>query len=142
GWYHIFTNMLALLFLGALVEAFYGRVRFLIFYVLCGVAGMTLSYEAQPHLSVGASAAILGLAGVMIAHQFKYRAYLPPAVSARLSILFPLVLVEIVLSWITPGIDLFGHVGGVLCGIFLGAITESRVAGELQGQREWMPVPA
>jgi rhomboid protease GluP len=142
GLSHLLLNMLGLLFLGSLVEAFYGRARYLIFYTLTGAAGMALSYMMQPQLSAGASASIFGLAGVMMAHNIKYRAYLPPAVTARLSLLAPLILVQIALGFLFPLIDLWGHVGGLLAGLLFGAFSESRVMGELQGEREWLPVPA
>jgi rhomboid protease GluP len=142
GYFHLVSNMMGLLFLGALVEAFYGRARYFLIYMLSGVAGFALSYMLQPTLSAGASAAVFGLAGAMVVHNVRYRAYLPPDLFQRMSLLVPLIILNIALSLVMPQIDLWGHLGGLLCGVFLGLITESRIAGEFQGEREALPLPA
>ena len=36
---HIFSNMLSLFFFGPIVESYFGRLRYIVFYLLCGVAG-------------------------------------------------------------------------------------------------------
>lgn len=142
GWWHLAANMVGLFSLGWLVELFYGRPRFLILYTLTAVAGAIASYEFLPGISAGASTAVFGLMGVVAAHNLKYRRYLPPAMLARMGLIFPLILLQLVLAAGKPEIDVNGHVGGLIAGFLLGLITDSRVAGPLQGQREWLPFPA
>jgi rhomboid protease GluP len=142
GVFHLLSNMLSLLFIGTVVEAFYGRTRYLMLYVLTGAAGMALSYLRQPELSVGASASVFGLVGVLVAHNWKYRQHLPPAILQRMSILVPLVVVQLAFGVFYPRIDQWAHVGGLVAGLLLGYLTESRVAGDLQNEREWLPLPA
>src|SRR4051794_4634994 len=72
GLWHLLSNMLGLLFIGTVVEAFYGRWRYLMLYTLTGAAGMAVSYLMQPNLSAGASASVFGLVGALIAHNWKY----------------------------------------------------------------------
>src|SRR5271163_3434796 len=67
GILHILMNMWVLFDLGAQAEEAYGTSRFLVIYLFSSVAGFYLSYLMTPSLSIGASAAICGLIGAMIA---------------------------------------------------------------------------
>src|SRR6516164_9381033 len=66
GLIHIGFNMMVLMDLGPIVEEVYGSARFLFAYVVMGVVGFLLS-ALTGHFSVGASGAILGLVGILIA---------------------------------------------------------------------------
>jgi rhomboid family protein len=64
GWMHLFGNMLYLWIFGDNVEDNFGSVRFLIFYLLCGVAATFAQLAAMPHSNIpnlGASGAIAGV---------------------------------------------------------------------------------
>ena len=65
---HLFFNMYALYLAGPIVERWYGAARFLLFYLLCAAGGSIASFvfggEAP---SVGASGAIFGLFGLLLA---------------------------------------------------------------------------
>ena len=66
GWLHILGNMLYLWIFGASVEAALGHVRYLAFYLLCGVAAALAQTFAAPAAAVpmiGASGAISGVLG-------------------------------------------------------------------------------
>jgi membrane associated rhomboid family serine protease len=66
GFAHIAVNMLALVAFGAGVEQRLGRWRFLVFYLVCGIAGAATEWALGPgsqEAMVGASAAISGLFG-------------------------------------------------------------------------------
>src|ERR1700737_783691 len=71
GLIHIGFNMMVLMDIGPVVEEVYGSARFLFLYTTTGIAGYVLSaftpFRPHPALGVGASGAILGLIGVMIA---------------------------------------------------------------------------
>jgi hypothetical protein len=69
GWLHIIGNMWFLLIFGDNVEARFGRFRFLIFYLFCGVAAMATQYALYPHSRIptlGASGAIAGVLGAYL----------------------------------------------------------------------------
>jgi membrane associated rhomboid family serine protease len=69
GWFHLFSNMLALYIFGDNVEDRMGPVRYLIFYLLCGVAAaMTHLYFNHNSImpTVGASGAIAGVLGAYL----------------------------------------------------------------------------
>src|SRR5881628_119310 len=68
GMLHILMNSWALYDLGAQVEEVYGTARFLVFYILSSAMGFLASTLWSPALSIGASAAVFGLIGAMIAY--------------------------------------------------------------------------
>jgi rhomboid protease GluP len=127
---HIAFNMWCLWDLGALCESLYGRWTFGALYLICGL-GASLSsviWNSQV-LSVGASGAIFGLAGALIA-AFKLGEFSVPrsALSGTLRSLF--IFVAFNLAWgLLP--NLFGsdgvtdnaaHIGGLVTGLILGAL--------------------
>lgn len=70
GWSHILGNMLFLWLFGEVVEAAMGHVRFLLFYLVCGVGAAIVQVYTAPHSFVpvvGASGAIAGLLGGCLA---------------------------------------------------------------------------
>jgi membrane associated rhomboid family serine protease len=69
GWFHLFSNMLALYIFGDNVEDRMGPVRYLLFYLLCGVAAGLVHIHFNPHSTVptiGASGAIAGVLGAYL----------------------------------------------------------------------------
>jgi membrane associated rhomboid family serine protease len=69
GWMHILGNMLYLWIFGDNVEDRLGHIRYLIFYLLCGVAAMYAQVLVDPHSNVpnlGASGAIAGVLGAYL----------------------------------------------------------------------------
>jgi rhomboid protease GluP len=71
GLIHIGFNMMVLLDLGPVVEEVYGSARYFFFYTICGLSGALMSARFSTAPSVGASGAILGLAGVLIAITYR-----------------------------------------------------------------------
>jgi rhomboid protease GluP len=67
GLAHILMNGFVLMDLGAQVEMVYGPARLIVFYVLPSIGGFLLSAWWSPVLSIGASAALFGFIGAMIA---------------------------------------------------------------------------
>ena len=67
GLLHIFMNSWVLFSVGAQVEETYGTARFLVLYFVSNVLGSMPSTLFSPVLSIGASAALFGLIGAMIA---------------------------------------------------------------------------
>lgn len=139
---HLLVNMLGLLALGHLVELFYGRLRMLVIYVLSGVAGAIISYKFTPDVSLGASTGVMGLVGAVLLHNARYRRFLP----ARINAIYPVLLIVLAVQLIHdvlsgPGVDVAGHIGGLLGGVGVAALLESRIAGPRQNERDWLPLP-
>ena len=79
GLLHLLFNSYALWMVGPQVEKLYGSERFVILYVVTGVAGVFGSYFYHPQsISAGASGAIFGLFGVLLVFGIRYRHSIPP----------------------------------------------------------------
>ena len=83
GLVHILMNSWALYDLGAQAELAYGTARMLVFYLVSSAAGFLASCLWTPALSIGASAAIFGLIGAMIAYGYRNRTTLGMAMKAQ-----------------------------------------------------------
>jgi rhomboid protease GluP len=117
GLLHLLMNTLALYYLGTAVEKMFGRSRFVIIYMLSGIAGTLASFLFTSNLSAGASGAIFGCFGALL-----YFGVLYPNVFFRTmgSNIIAVILLNLVLGFTIPGIDNAGHIGG-LAGGFLAA---------------------
>lgn len=113
---HIFFNMYALYALGPQIEKFYGRKRYLLIYLGSALLGSLLSVVLTNNVSVGASGAIFGLFGSMLYFGYKYRATLDGFLRSGI---IPVIVINLLLGFMIPGIDVYGHIGGLLGGLIL-----------------------
>lgn len=113
---HIFFNMYALYALGPQIEKFYGRKRYLLIYLGSALLGSLLSVVLTNNVSVGASGAIFGLFGAMLYFGYKYRATLDGFLRSGI---IPVIVINLLLGFMIPGIDIYGHIGGLLGGLVL-----------------------
>ncbi len=129
GVLHIAFNMWCLWDLGALSESLYGRWTFFAVYLITGVAGGLASIAWNPGvLSVGASGAIFGLAGALIASFYLGEFSLPSvAIGGTLRSLLIFAGFNLFFGGMFGGIDNACHIGGLVSGLILGALI-ARVA--------------
>ena len=132
GIFHIAFNMWCLWSLGALCESLYGRWTFAAIYLITGIAAGVASVCWNPEvLSVGASGAIFGLAGALIA-SFYLGAFSLPSIAIRgtlrslaffvgFNVLFGAGF-NSTFGGMFPGIDNAAHAGGLVSGLILGAL--------------------
>lgn len=115
---HILFNMYALYSLGSGLERYFGHGRFLLLYLLGGFAGNVLSFLVMPDssFSVGASTAVFGLIAAEGVFLFQNRKLLGRQAGRALSNVAFLVIVNLLIG-LAPGIDMFGHLGGLLGGL-------------------------
>jgi membrane associated rhomboid family serine protease len=140
GWLHLLSNMLFLWIYGDNVEDAMGHARFLLFYVVCGIAAALTQALPDPHSTIpmiGASGAISGVLG----------AYLLLFPHARILVLIPLgfflyttrLSASVVLIWWfvlqfvstaadsgDGGVAFRAHVGGFVAGMALVAVFKRR----------------
>lgn len=113
---HVFLNMYALWMLGPPLEQALGRWRFLVLYLLSAVGGNVASYAVSSPLqpSLGASGAIFGLLGAffVISRRLKRDA----------SILYGVLVLNLVIGFVVPRIDWRAHLGGLLTGAVVAAV--------------------
>jgi rhomboid protease GluP len=117
---HLFFNSYALFVLGVEVERVYGSARFLVIYLLAGLYGSLVSFALGPNLSAGASGAIFGLLGVMVAYFRRHRETFGERGRQRLFSLLGVAGFNLVLGFTVPGIDNLAHLGGLASGAILG----------------------
>lgn len=126
---HIAFNMWCLWSLGELAESLYGHWTFAAVYLITGVASSLTSVWWNPQvLSVGASGAIFGIAGALVASFYLGEFSLPSAAikgSLRSVALF--VAYNLFFGAVAHGIDNAAHIGGLVSGLILGALI-ARVA--------------
>ncbi|WP_394787550.1 rhomboid family intramembrane serine protease [Rhodoferax sp.] len=129
GVVHLAMNMLGLWVIGQTVERIYGHRVFLLVYLgsaLCGSA-LSLHFSAQKAVSVGASGAVFGLAGALLAAVFQHRKTLPKIFGKQmLSGMGFFVLYSLVQGFAQTGIDNAAHVGGLLAGALMAFILPER----------------
>ena len=114
GLFHILMNSWVLFDLGAQVEEIYGAARMLVIYFVSTVFGFYLSAVWSPAPSVGASAALMGLIGAMIALGVRHKSPLGSAIRGT----YIRWAVYIILFGLLPGlrVDNAAHIGGLAAG--------------------------
>jgi rhomboid protease GluP len=124
GIYHIFFNMWALVSLGALAEAIYKKATYFFMYLLSGIGGSILSAFVYPiTVSAGASGAIFGIVGALIATFALGRLHLPPkVVKSQLTTLVVVAVFNLAYGAAVPGLNNAAHMGGLITGGLMGAI--------------------
>jgi membrane associated rhomboid family serine protease len=126
GLLHLGLNMFALWFLGQLLEPSLGKVRFALLYVVSLVGGslgvMLLSPEAP---TVGASGAIFGLLGAALVYSRSR------GIDVMASGLGPVLLLNLGITFLIPGISIGGHLGGLAAGALTALVLTS--LGERKG---------
>ena len=133
GVLHLALNMWALWDTGRVAERIYGNLQFLVLYLGAGLAGSiaSLFFTGRTAVSVGASGAILGVVGALLAVIWLRPGGLPPALLRPLqSSLLVYIGVSLLLGFTVGGVDNAAHVGGLLAGFALAAILDSRPGWE------------
>lgn len=118
GVLHLFVNMYSLYAIGPAVERFFGTARFLAQYLLSGFAGVIFSLAFSPYPSAGASGAIFGLLGSLGAFLYVHRELFGQFGRTQLRQIAVVALLNLGLG-LMPGIDNWGHLGGLLTGVLL-----------------------
>lgn len=119
---HLGFNMYALYLAGPIAERWYGSWRFLLFYLAFAAAGSVGSFVFGGDIpSVGASGAIFGLLGLLLAANYVHH---PVDRQSRglVGQLGMLILINIAFGFAVQGIDNAAHLGGLAAGLFLGAL--------------------
>lgn len=113
---HIGFNMYALFVLGPNLERFYGHFRFLILYLVSGFAGILCSFVFSESNSLGASTSIFGLIAAELIFVYLNRHLFGSKFRSALSNILIIIVINLGLGF-TPGIDMFGHLGGLIGGL-------------------------
>ena len=123
GLIHIGFNMMALMQFGPALEELYGSSRYLFLYVVTGAFGFLVSALTR-HFSLGASGALLGLVGAMLAVTTKRGGSFMRDLRSRL--ISSVVILFLIGFWGGFGIDNSAHLGGFAAGFIFGKIYADR----------------
>jgi len=123
GLAHLIMNSLALLVLGRILESVYAYGRFSVLYVASGIGSSYLSMMISQGLAAGASGAIMGIAGAMLATGFLRREAVPWRWRRTFGTgVLPLILITLAMGYWVPGIDNWGHIGGLFTGMLMSGL--------------------
>ncbi len=149
---HLMVNMYSLWIVGPYVEKLYGSAKFVVFWVLTGVAGVVASYltvrpgmavgpiarflfKTTDNASAGASGALFGLVGVLFVFGIKFRHELPEGFRRAFGTgLLPMIMLNLFIGYMGRGfIDNAAHLGGLISGALLALVVNYRRPGERSG---------
>jgi rhomboid protease GluP len=114
---HILVNMYALNAFGPGLERYFGHWRFLALYTLSGFAGNVASFIFSPEYSLGSSTAIFGLLAAEGVFLYQNRALFGSRARQALINIMLIAALNLFIIGLSPGIDNWGHVGGLLGGL-------------------------
>jgi len=145
---HLLMNMFSLLILGPFVEKLYGSAKFVVFWVVTGIAGVVGSYLAlRPSLaqgvfgsfifksadapSAGASGALFGLVGILFVFGIKYRRELPEGFKRVFGTgLLPIIFINLFIGFLGRNfISNAAHLAGLFTGAALALFVDYRRPG-------------
>jgi rhomboid protease GluP len=118
----LLVNMWALWQMGRITERLFGSLHFLLLYVFAGLCGNVASLLWNPEVNTaGASGALFGVLGGLLAFVLKPDTRVPPDIANGLRISAGVfVLYSLVNGYTHWGIDNSAHIGGLLAGIAMG----------------------
>jgi membrane associated rhomboid family serine protease len=126
GLLHLGVNMYSLYVVGPLLERMWGTWRYLLLYVITGLAGSTaVVIWPKPVPTAGASGALWGLMASMVSWVLLNRRFLPGQLAAtwlrQLGFIF---LINVAITFGVPNISVAGHFGGGIAGLVVAAPLE------------------
>lgn len=145
GLMHLALNMWALWVAGLQVCRWFGNGQFLLIYWGSALAGSALSlhFSAQQSVSVGASGAVFGVLGALLAGVWQHRERVPKALVTQLLTSQGLfVAISLAQGFTRPGIDNAAHIGGLLAGAamawLLVELVDEQASASHRRRRQWL----
>lgn len=118
GIFHLLFNLYALYVLGPQLENFFGKIKYLIIYLGSGIIGglVSMIFQADSLVSVGASGAIFGLIGALIYFGYHYRVYFGQVIKSQI---LPILVINLCIGFAVSGINIAAHIGGLIGGVLV-----------------------
>jgi len=118
---HLMNNMVTLLVVGSYLEPVIGKVKFLIIYILSGLGGSVLSLVSELlsgdyAISAGASGAIFGLTGALLALTILNRGNIAGITKQGMLIMIGISLYN---GFVSTGVNNLAHIGGLISGFIV-----------------------
>ncbi|GBE19841.1 rhomboid protease GluP [archaeon BMS3Abin17] len=142
GFFHIFANMLSLLFIGSLVEKILGSKRYLYFYLGAGLfAGLFFVLSSLIFVSdlntfaVGASGALFGLVGLLMLltpNLPVYIMFIPIPIKMKYAAPGILIVLWLISIAANIGIGNTAHLGGLIFGLIYGLYLKNKYKNKVR----------
>ncbi len=121
---HLVNNMIIQFVLGDNLERALGRIKYLVFYLVCGVGANVFSMivsinDYEPAVSAGASGAIFGVIGGLLYAVIRNRGQLEDLSTRQLTML---VVCSLYFGFTSTGVNNAAHIGGLVLGFLLGVL--------------------
>ena len=152
GFFHLFVNMLSLLFIGSLTERLIGKKRYFWFYILSGIfAGLffvlsawvlnSFGYSGDYNIyAVGASGALFGLIGVLVLltpNLPVYVMFIPIPIKLKYAAPGILILLWIISIAGNVPIGNTAHLGGLIAGLAYGVYLRKKFRKKTSYMRKY-----
>ena len=117
GFLHLACNMYALYVIGPQLESFYGKIKYVIIYLLGGLVGNLFAniFEVNS-IGAGASGAIFALFGALLYFGYHYRVYLGNVIKTQI---LPIIILNLLIGFTSTGISNASHIGGLIGGVLI-----------------------
>lgn len=122
GLMHFAVNSVVLYFMGQQIEAIYGHTRFLIIYLISGLAGnaMSFAFNQAGVQSAGSSTSLFGLFGAFVILGVHFKGH--PAIQGMVRQFTLFIGMSLLFGVFDRSIDMWGHIGGLVGGLLLGNV--------------------
>lgn len=133
---HIANNMLILFILGDYMERALGHIKYLIFYLICGLGANAVSLvfnlnQGEAVVSAGASGAIFGVVGGLLYAVLINHGKLEDLSSRQMAVI---ILLSLYFGFTSTGVDNTAHVAGLLIGIVMAVLLYRRPKQSMRNQ--------
>ncbi|MCF6515123.1 rhomboid family intramembrane serine protease [Lactobacillus sp. S2-2] len=114
---HLILNLVTIYFIGIIIEREFGHFKYLLIFIISGILGNLTSLSFTSGLSAGASTSIFGLFGsfFMVYESYKENTYIRNTAKS----FFYFLAFNFIYDLFIPGIDLWGHIGGIIAGFLI-----------------------
>ncbi|MEK4439746.1 MULTISPECIES: rhomboid family intramembrane serine protease [unclassified Niallia] len=125
GFAHLLFNSFSIFLFGPALERILGKFKFLLIYVVTGIAAniITLLIEPLTYVHLGSSGAIFGLFGYYIS-LVVFRKDIISQSNAQ--IITTIAVLSLIMTFLQPNINIVAHIFGFLTGVIVGSLSESK----------------
>ena len=131
GIMHLLLNSIVLYYMGNYIEQLFGHWKLILIYLISVISGNLLSAALSPtSIAAGSSTGIFGLFGAFIFLGAEHRQQPFLRILTRQYII--LMIINLVFDLMSPSIDIWGHLGGLLAGFLAGALFDPEQFGKIR----------
>jgi membrane associated rhomboid family serine protease len=131
GALHLISNGLSLYILGSRIERYYGKIWFLIIYILSGLGASIVSLMFSDAVSAGASGAIFGLVGAMLVYTFVVGKSMD-GFDLWFSVFYAVIALGS--GKLIPNVNNYAHLGGFVTGMVVSVVQALAIKRHLQSK--------